>query len=177
MRILPKVRTTDLVLQKSGREMLIYDLNSNKATCLNETCAIVWNHCDGETSTSYLIEQYDLTEELIAIAIDALQGQDLITANFASGVPGQRIERRRFLQRTAAASTVALPIIGSLTAPESAMAQSCVGPGTLPLGNHHCEPTTGGVCDGVLCCSGSAAVSGLVSCMAGFEPCQCTLVV
>jgi hypothetical protein len=33
-------------------EVLIYDLKQHKAHCLNKTAALVWNHCDGETSVS-----------------------------------------------------------------------------------------------------------------------------
>ena len=37
MNILPFARTADIVVQTLGEEILIYDLNTNKAYNLNET--------------------------------------------------------------------------------------------------------------------------------------------
>ena len=46
-RIAPKARKENLVVQESNGEVLIYDLDTNKAFCLNETSALVWQACDG----------------------------------------------------------------------------------------------------------------------------------
>ena len=39
MEFKPKARVSDLVIQESGNELLIYDLKTNKAQSLNETSA------------------------------------------------------------------------------------------------------------------------------------------
>ena len=43
----PVARKRELVVQESGEETLVYDLVSNRASCLNQTSALVWKHCDG----------------------------------------------------------------------------------------------------------------------------------
>jgi hypothetical protein len=44
----PLARREKLVVQNLGDETLIYDLDENRAYCLNETAARVWQFCDGE---------------------------------------------------------------------------------------------------------------------------------
>ena len=44
---LPLVKSEGLVVQETGNEMLDYNLLTNKAICLNQTAALVWNNCDG----------------------------------------------------------------------------------------------------------------------------------
>ncbi len=44
----PKARNPEILVQEIGDEVLIYDLEINKAFSLNETCAMVWRECDGE---------------------------------------------------------------------------------------------------------------------------------
>lgn len=41
----PIARKTDLVIQEADDEVLIYDLSTNKASCLNKTAAFVWQNC------------------------------------------------------------------------------------------------------------------------------------
>ncbi len=46
----PLARSQDLVIQEMPGEILVYDLQTNKAHCLNETAAAIWKSCDGENS-------------------------------------------------------------------------------------------------------------------------------
>jgi hypothetical protein len=39
----PKCRQNELVVQELRNELLIYDLQTHKASCLNETSALVWS--------------------------------------------------------------------------------------------------------------------------------------
>ncbi len=50
--IVPKARKENLVVQELDGEVLIYDLNTNKAFCLNEASALVWQACDGNKDVS-----------------------------------------------------------------------------------------------------------------------------
>ncbi len=47
---LPNARREDLVIREMPQELLVYDLGSDKAHCLNRTVAAVWKHCDGKTT-------------------------------------------------------------------------------------------------------------------------------
>ena len=46
----PQVRKDGLVVKELPEEMLVYDLERHRAHCLNQTAALVWKHCDGQTS-------------------------------------------------------------------------------------------------------------------------------
>ena len=46
----PISRSNGLVIHEIPGEVLVYDLNSNKAHCLNEPAAFVWKYCDGTHS-------------------------------------------------------------------------------------------------------------------------------
>ena len=43
----PTARKNGSVMQEMPDEILIYDLDTNKAHCLNETSALVWKACNG----------------------------------------------------------------------------------------------------------------------------------
>ena len=45
-------RQNGLVVQEMPGEVLVYDLDSNKAHCLNESAATVWRSCDGNNSVA-----------------------------------------------------------------------------------------------------------------------------
>ncbi|MCV4613842.1 PqqD family protein, partial [Escherichia coli] len=48
----PKARTGGLVTQDFDKELLVYDLQTDRAHCLNETAAAVWRACDGTKSVN-----------------------------------------------------------------------------------------------------------------------------
>jgi len=57
--MLPNSRTRDLVLQNTGDELLVYDLITNRAICLNHTSVMVWQMCDGKKSFSDLAKELE----------------------------------------------------------------------------------------------------------------------
>ena len=52
MQKMPQARTSGLIVKEVDGEILIYDRETNKAHCLNQTAAKVWEHCDGKTTVS-----------------------------------------------------------------------------------------------------------------------------
>ena len=50
MEKMPQARRSGLIIQEVDSEILIYDQNTDKAHCLNQTAANVWKYCDGETT-------------------------------------------------------------------------------------------------------------------------------
>lgn len=130
----PKARTEKLIIKDLPDETLVYDLETDKAYCLNSTAAKVWQNCDGSRTTSDLREviqsESDLAvpEEVIWVALDQLEKSDLLepAAVGAFRLPG--ISRRDIMRRVALAS-VAVPLIVSIsTAPAHAQA-SLLAPG------------------------------------------------
>lgn len=49
---LPQARTDDLVINELSDEVLVYDLQRDKAHCLNAAAASVWKQCDGRTTVA-----------------------------------------------------------------------------------------------------------------------------
>ena len=50
MEKLPQGRDSELVVQKTDNETLLYDTKSHKALCLNKTSSLIWAHCNGNTN-------------------------------------------------------------------------------------------------------------------------------
>ena len=135
MNRLPQSRTESIIVQDLDKEILIYDLNTNKAFCLNETSTIVYQNCDGRTSFDELKAGYpNLTDELIILAIEGLQKENLLQDKFESGVS------RRSLLSKAAFAALALPLITSLVAPVAVQAASCVAKGSACTDSAQCCP-------------------------------------
>ena len=47
----PLARREGLVIRELADEVLVYDLDRDRAHCLNQTAAFIWQCCDGRTST------------------------------------------------------------------------------------------------------------------------------
>lgn len=153
---LPIARQTGLVVQEMPDEVLVYDLNNNKAHCLNDSAAFIWRTCDGKNSVSDIVKEFEssskgkVTEDFVWLAIDQLQENGLLENGIDSKFAGQ--SRRDVLKKIGLASLVALPVIASLVTPQSVMAaNSCAC--TAPINCNTkpgCPSTTfcnlGGVC-------------------------------
>jgi hypothetical protein len=52
----PKSLNRDqLVVEELGTELMIYDQKRNRAFCLNQKAAFVWQRCDGKTTIGELV--------------------------------------------------------------------------------------------------------------------------
>ncbi|MFN2500516.1 MAG: PqqD family protein [Pyrinomonadaceae bacterium] len=142
----PMARQNGLVVQEMPDEVLVYDLDSNKAHCLNQSAAIVWKSCDGSNSVADIVRQFEsngggkVTEDFVWLAIDQLNENGLLMNGVTPKFQGQ--SRRQVLKTIGLASMVALPVIASLAAPSNALgAVSCACTGT-PTSNN-CAARTG----------------------------------
>lgn len=135
----PLSRQSNIVAQELENEILIYDLNNNKAFCLNETSSLVYQFCDGKTSVAEISRlmsvrlRTSISEDFVRLALksfrknDLLDNGDELTDHFAG------LTRREIVKKVGLTSMVALPFVASLVAPTSANAASvdcsCVNPG------------------------------------------------
>src|SRR5215204_2416066 len=108
----PVARKDGLVIQETAEEVLVYDLNTNKAHCLNQTAAFVWKSCDGvrsieEITKTFALETgFTVQEELIWLAIDQLNGKNLLeTGTATSNLVGQT--RRQLIKKVGLAAVIA----------------------------------------------------------------------
>ena len=150
----PLARRSGLVVQNAGSEVLVYDMTTNTAYCLNETAAFVWQKCDGHRSVDAMTREFSKAfgpgdhRSLVNYALASLGEKGLVTHS------ARTVDRRRALRAIGLTSAVAVPVIASLVAPPSTLALStcgCVNPGdcvtqtTCPStvncnGSGHCAP-------------------------------------
>jgi len=140
----PLARKDGLVIKELPDEVLVYDLDSDHAHCLNQTAAFVWQHCDGRNTTKQIArklgQQFDCSvdEKIVWLALDRLARNHLLETQ---PVPPQKIQgmNRRAVVR--ALGLAAVPVVTSIVAPTPAQTGSCL---------HAMSPCS----TGTQCCSG-----------------------
>ena len=134
-----------LVFQETNQEVLVYDLLTNRAMCLNQTAAVVWNNCAGRTTVSEIAKRVEkilgkpVTDEVAWLAIDQLKKADLIQVSGSYSNAFEALTRREIIKKIGFTSAIALPIVSILTAPVAAQISSCPPSGTgmadIPVGS------------------------------------------
>lgn len=128
----PVARTEGLVVQEMPDEVLVYDMKSNQAHCLNTTAAFIWQSCSGTNSVSdierMLAEKNDVAidVDLVRLGIDELATRGLIN----NPAPASGLNRREVIKRIGLASVIAVPVVASLVTPKSAFAATSCACGT-----------------------------------------------
>src|SRR6185503_11934931 len=75
---LPSARSEGLLIKELPDEVLVYDLESHKAHCLNEAAALIWKQCDGHTTVKQLAgilqTRYETSvdEDVVRFGLDQL---------------------------------------------------------------------------------------------------------
>ena len=129
-RSLPKARKEGLVIHELPDEVLVLDVDRDKAHCLNDFASRVWKRCDGRTTVKEMTvllgedSQKEITEEAVWLALDRLAKGDLLMKPLP--LPGElsRLSRREAVRKFGLAAGVAM--ITSIVVPTEAMASSCV---------------------------------------------------
>lgn len=132
MKQLPVARTEDIVIQQSGKEILVYDLKTHKTYCLNETSSIIFQACSRNASFEELKRKHKFSENIIFLALDEFRRENLLAENQQYNSPFSGMSRREAIRKVGFASAAALPVIAFLVAPTAVMSASacrCVGPG------------------------------------------------
>jgi hypothetical protein len=147
----PQARRDGLVINELPEEIIIYDLETNEAHCLNRTASLVWKHCDGRTTPAKIAANLQkelkapVNEDLVWYALGQLGKDRLLIESIARppAAAGVQLSRRDLVKRLGLAAVIAVPLITTIVAPTAAEAASgCVD------------------CNGVLCCLPATCVSG-----------------
>src|ERR1041385_1528120 len=78
MKEVPVARTESLIVKEVDGETLVYDLKTDKAHCLNNTAARVWQNCDGRNTVSDIATLLGadlgvhVKDEVVWLALDQL---------------------------------------------------------------------------------------------------------
>jgi hypothetical protein len=151
----PKARAENLLIEDVSGELLIFDVSTNRAHCLNESAAAIWRHCDGTRSVDSLAGHLfpELApadaQRIVSLGIERLRRRRLVETS-ASAVPKVDMTKRQLLKKVAILATaagVAAPLVTSIIAPTSANAFSCT-----PFGSSCTSPFE--------CCMGLPCVAG-----------------
>ncbi len=132
--LMPIARQDELVVEELQDETLVYDLKRHKARCLNRTAALVWRHCDGQTSVAEvaaLLEEQSATptdEAVVWMALDRLGRAHLLSEPVTLPADKAQYSRREVLRtlRRVAGISLLLPVIESIVAPRAAAQTSCI---------------------------------------------------
>lgn len=181
MENLPQARKNNLIVQEYETEVLIYDLQINKAFCLNQIAALVWQCCDGNRSIqeiSMMVSKSlkaNVNEDLIWIALDQLKREKLLEDSHKLKINFNGLSRREVIKKVGLSSMIALPLVASIMAPSSISAQSSVcrsSPGANQFNNgagcpcnssDDCCAVCGGAV-GMMTCGGTNALDAPAIC-------------
>lgn len=149
---LPMARKEGLLVEMLPDEVLVYDLDRKKAHCLNQTAALIWQHCDGRTSVGEIARVLSdrlnapVDEEVVWYGLKHLGKTRLLEEEVARPGETPNVSRRELIRRIGLAVTV--PLVISVLAPQASASNSCVGvlcpggmcpsPCVCDLGTHVC---------------------------------------
>jgi hypothetical protein len=127
----PIARKKGLVIQELPDEVLVYDLDRDRAHCLNQTAAFVWQRCNGRNTTAQIArtlgQQFDcpVDEKLIWLALDQLGRNHLLDRQPVPPAALMGMNRRVMIRALGLAAVVAVPVVTSIVAPTPAQAGTC----------------------------------------------------
>ncbi len=161
----PRSRSKNIVIQKLNKEILLYDLHINKAYCLNQTSAMIWQECDGTkavTDISRIVSKkagLNVSADIVWLALEQLKSDKLLENGGELTIPFNGQSRREIVKRIGFAAAIVLPVVSHVVAPSAINAQSggavICGP-FVPGGQR--AVTGGGSCNNpVDCCTNNCS--------------------
>ncbi len=151
----PIARSENLLIEDVSGELLIYDVNTNRAHCLNESAAAIWRHCDGSRSidklADHLFPTLDASDarHIVDVGLQRLRRRRLVDAPAAA--PAVDVSRRQMLKKVAilaATAGIVAPLVSTVIAPTAAYAFSCMPTGFPCTTPFQC---CSGLCRGLMC--------------------------
>lgn len=173
-----RARSERLVTKTVGDEIVIYDLDTDKAHLLNPAAAVLWRLCEKGATVGVLraaleaeLNTNGTTDELLWTALDDLSKAGLLdTDTSVVGRPSGMT--RRSLLKKAGLVALAAPVITTILAPPAAAShtgRSCIAPSNDGLN------TCGGTGhDSGTCCANSSCQTGKCRADAG-QVCDSTV--
>jgi hypothetical protein len=148
----PCARADGLVVHALPDEVLVYDLEGHKAHCLNQTAALVWKYCDGQTTVTQMASILEremhtpIPEDVVWLALRQLGKACLLAEQLQAPRSGAKVSRREVMRRLGWGAVIALPLVTSIVAPTAVEAASCLSTGSACTTSAQC---CSGVCAGL----------------------------
>jgi hypothetical protein len=133
-KITPQARTNGVVVEHLADEVLVYDLEGDRAHCLNLTAARVWEQCDGrrtirEIATEVVKGDQEAAEEVVWLAVEELSRAGLMEEKIKRPSKGISragvVSRRELIKRIAIGAAIGVPVVTSIVAPTASHAANC----------------------------------------------------
>jgi hypothetical protein len=127
--LMPKARKDRLIIKELPDETLVYDLDTDKAHCLNETAALVLKHCDGGKTVddlALLMKDYTTVggdPTIVWLALEELNKAKLLVDVPSKPAHLSQVSRRQVI-KTLGVAAASLPIVISIISPTPAQAAS-----------------------------------------------------
>jgi hypothetical protein len=122
--MLPDARHDKLLVQEVGDELVIYDLERDRAHRLNRSTALIWRRCDGQTTAEELATLLEMElsvpadERVVWLALDRLGKAHLLRERLTPPAEAVAISRREAIAvGLAGAAVLLLHGCDSITAP------------------------------------------------------------
>ncbi len=112
----PIARKDDLVIQEVGGEILVYDLRTNKAICLNQTSALVWQNCDGKKDALEIAKNIEkelgsnVSEDFVWFAVNQLEKENLLDRKSKCLMDLTGFRDVKLVKKVGLTSMIALPL-------------------------------------------------------------------
>lgn len=163
---LPEARSEGIIVREFEGEVLVYDLERDKAHCLNPVAAQIWRCCDGRTTVREMSaalshqERAPINEDVVILGLEELRRSHLLleSDSTAQCLPSNYMPRREAVRRIGLGAAIALPLVASMTVPTAVEAAvSC---------KASCMPCATGEC-----CSGVCGNSTITGCPGSGNKC------
>ena len=162
----PHAREDGLVSHATSDELLVYDLKRHKAHCLNRSAALVWKHCDGQTTIKEMARRMEkelnspVDEEVIWLALERLGKAHLLKERAVRAGSPTGLSRREVIRKLSLAAALSVPVVTSIIAPTAVQAATCIGGNLMNM--DPCSPAQCGLlcnsCMGNFACGMTGAV-------------------
>jgi len=133
----PIARQKGLLVRELDDEVLVYDLERQKAHCLNKTAALLWRQCDGRTKVSDLglaiqrLSGESMADDAVWFALNQLKRARLIDSVPVRESGISNLSRRDLIKKAGIAAAIALPLVTSIAAPTAVEAATCLPPNAV----------------------------------------------
>ena len=128
-------RSDELVVQDLKDEVLVYDLKSHKAHCLNKTAAFIWKHCDGQKTAEEIAKlmekewQTPVSDDAVWFAMSKLSKAELLQERIVLPEAKAGMSRRSAIRRLGIGALL-IPAVMTIVSP-TAMAGASIPPACL----------------------------------------------
>ena len=128
----PRARKERLVMRELPEELLVYDLDRHKASCLNRMALATWRRCDGQATVPEIAEalrgELGLTvdEPAVWLALERLSRAHLLEEPVVLPPWAEGYSRREWVASVGRASTVLVATVVSILSPMAASAASTI---------------------------------------------------